>query len=75
MYPSSCPSVEDHYIMIAIQYMIIIVFKGSRRGRRELWLSNMMCSQGVPLSSFIYATELEFTRVILEYSFLYSKAL
>jgi hypothetical protein len=77
-YLGSRPLSEDHYIMLVIQYMIIVVLQGSRRRRGKLCLAkflNMACLQRVPLPSFIYVTRIGFTSVNLESAFLYSKTL
>ena len=53
------PSVEDPYVLLAIQYMIIDVFTGCRCRRSYVFYLSSPLISGA-LASFIYATSLGF---------------
>ena len=56
------PSVEDPYVLLAIYYMIISIFTGSRRSGAMLSIFRLsvVLSISGALASFIYATSLGF---------------
>ena len=71
------PSVEDPYVLLAIQYMIICVFTGCRHSGSMLSLSLCLYLSlfiSGALASFIYATSLGFykspSRLLLRVAFL-----
>ena len=53
------PSVEDPYVLLAIQYMITSIFTGCRRSGAMLSICCPPFSSGA-LAGFIYATSLGF---------------